>query len=205
LAAGWGCHNSGDLEGAQRYLGECRAMGEAIGEKRLAVLCDATRAFVLQMLGREGESAVQCDRLLSEMDDSLGVWVLSFARGIIGQVSLRLGNVERARALLPQVTRDFHSVSTRWEVANMILSCGDLAVVLNDWERAALLYGASDALRERADYTVVPVLRPFYEECLAHLNASLDAATRGGLWARGRALTVDEAVALTQDLSCLEK
>jgi hypothetical protein len=132
LAAGWGCHNSGDLEGALRYLGECRAMGEAIGEKRLTVLCDATRAFVLQMLGREAESAAQCDRLLTALDESLGVWVLSFAGGIIGQVSLRLGNIERARTFLPQVTRDFHSVSTRWEVANSLLTCGDLAVVLGD-------------------------------------------------------------------------
>jgi hypothetical protein len=45
------------------------------------------------------------------------------------------------------------------------------------------------------------VLRPFYEKCLARLNANLDAPMRDELWARGRALTIDEAVALTQDLA----
>ena len=201
LAAGWGCHNSGDLEGALRYLGECRAMGEAIGEKRLAVICDATRALVLQNLGREAESAALCERVPGEADESMGLWVMSFARAIIGQTALRLGDVDRARAILPQVTRDFHSVSTRWEVANMLLSCGDLALLLDDTERAALLYGASDALRARSGCTVVPVLRPFYQKCLARLDENLDVATRKELWRRGRALTVDEAVALTQDLA----
>ncbi|HEX8465738.1 MAG TPA: NACHT domain-containing protein [Abditibacterium sp.] len=201
LAAGWGCHNSGDLDGALRYLGECRAIGEAIGEKRLAVLCDATRALVLQNLGRETESAALCERVPGEVDESLGVWVMSFARAIIGQTALRLGNIEQARAILPQVTREFHAVSTRWEVANLLMSCGDLAVLVDDSQRAALLYGASDALRTRSGCTVVPVLRPFYEECLARLDESLDATTRDELWRRGANLSVDEAVALTQDLA----
>lgn len=201
LSAGWGCHNSGDLEGALRYLDECRALGESLGERRLVFICDATRTFVLQMMGRLEESTALCDQVLDDLDESASLWVLTFTKVIVGQVSLRLNNVGRARTLLLQAVRDFHSVSTPWEVANALLSCGDLAMLSDDFERAMLLYGASDALFSHSRCTIVPCLRPLYEENLARLKTVLDSTTFDTLWLRGRNLSAVQAIELTQPLA----
>ena len=61
-------------------------------------------------------------------------------------------------------------------------------------ERAAKLFGAAEALRQSIGTTMTAYERREYDAAVAQLRAGVDAATLEAAWARGRALTLDEAV-----------
>ena len=72
---------------------------------------------------------------------------------------------------------------------------GALAM-LGQGRRAARLFGAAEALRERTGSTAtVTPWRELYERHLAALRAQLDARELAARWTEGRALTPDEPVA----------
>ena len=62
-------------------------------------------------------------------------------------------------------------------------------------ERAARLYGAAAALRERLGAAVVPWERPAHERDLAAVRAALGPAAFAAAWAAGAALPLEAAVA----------
>lgn len=200
VTAGWGCHNTKRPKQAIAYFDECIALGEMLGEKRLVAVCGATKAFSLLLDGRHEECAAQCEHLLATTNEEAGLWAYSFARGVTGILDVALGNFTRARVLLPDVTRRFHGISTRWEVASLLLESGNLAVELNDFERATLLYGATQELSERVSYDILPCLQERYVTYLPRLEAALPAAQKTALWNRGRTLSLEAAVALVGEM-----
>jgi len=71
---------------------------------------------------------------------------------------------------------------------------GKIAVSQNDFERAARLFGAAEAMREKMGTPIPPIQHGDYE---AHVR-SLETAFALS-WSRGRAMTIDEAIALALD------
>jgi hypothetical protein len=61
--------------------------------------------------------------------------------------------------------------------------------------RAAWLFGAAEAARERIGAPLPPGDRPLYDRHLARARADLDETAFDAAWAEGRAMTLDEAVA----------
>jgi tetratricopeptide (TPR) repeat protein len=70
-----------------------------------------------------------------------------------------------------------------------------LAIVRGQGTRAARLLGAAEALREAMALPQQPYLRPFHEQDLAALRATMDEASLAVAWAAGRALTLEQAIA----------
>jgi predicted ATPase/serine/threonine protein kinase len=68
-----------------------------------------------------------------------------------------------------------------------------VALEAGEHERAALLAGAAEALYETAGVPVEPAEQALRERYAAALRASSDAATLEREWARGRAMTLEEA------------
>jgi hypothetical protein len=79
-------------------------------------------------------------------------------------------------------------------VASMSLD-GLAAAALNEGakEKAALLAGAAEALREAAGDPLDDLEQTLRDRYVATLRSSLDAATLEREWARGRAMTLLEA------------
>jgi DNA-binding CsgD family transcriptional regulator len=63
-----------------------------------------------------------------------------------------------------------------------------------DHRRAALLFGASEALREAVGTFVLPLYRAEYDRGVAATRTGLDEATLSAAWSEGRAMTPDEAI-----------
>jgi non-specific serine/threonine protein kinase len=200
VTAAWGCHNTRCPLEAVAHFDECLNLCNAVGERRLATMCEGTRAFSLLMTQSIEECRAQCYRALEAADESVGLYPRSFALGTTAITLLELGEVEHARSILPHIAANFHSISTRWEVASMLYICGNLAVALDRFESAAILYGASQALSESASYIMLPCLSDLFEPYRLRLEAALSPQAKERLWQQGRQMPLDEAVALTQTL-----
>ena len=61
--------------------------------------------------------------------------------------------------------------------------------------RAARLFGAAEAIRERLAFPIMSPERRSYEHGLATLRAHLDDASLVAAWAEGRVMTLEQAIA----------
>ncbi len=111
----------------------------------------------------------------------------------LGRVAMDLGAVEQARRHLTRSLRISHATGARIGVARGLEAFAALAVRENRPERAVQLAAAASSLRERAGLPPLPGART--EGYLAPARRLGDAVV-AQLWANGRALTSEAAVAL---------
>jgi non-specific serine/threonine protein kinase len=81
-----------------------------------------------------------------------------------------------------------------------LMGLGSLAAMEGDTERATVLFGALDGLAARLKARVIaPSATVEYERGLAATRAALDTARWAAAWAKGRSMSLDEAVAFALD------
>jgi len=87
------------------------------------------------------------------------------------------------------------------DVAYSLMGLGAVAGARQRPERAARLFGVAEALREAISHPLPPVNRLDYERAVAAARAQLDTAAFVVAWAEGRAMTLEQAVALALEVA----
>ncbi len=113
----------------------------------------------------------------------------------LGRASCRMGDQTAALAAYREALALRHELGDKLGVAECCEGLGEVALAQGVPERAARLYAAAEAIREQIGSPVMPVDRPAYELALAGMRTQLDPRRFTDLWAEGRALTIDAAVA----------
>jgi predicted ATPase/DNA-binding CsgD family transcriptional regulator len=116
----------------------------------------------------------------------------------LGRVAMDLGATEQARRHLTRSIRLSHVTGTRIGVARGLEAFAALAVHENRLELAVQLTAAAAALREAAG--LPPLSGARTEGYLASARARLGEAAVARLWAQGRAMSSEAAVALALDV-----
>ncbi len=116
----------------------------------------------------------------------------------LGRVAMDLGAIEQARRHLTRSLRLSHATGARISVARGLEAFAALAGHESRPELAVQLAAAAAALREMAGLPPLPGART--EGYLAPARRLLGDAAVARLWASGRALTSEAAVALALDL-----
>jgi predicted ATPase/DNA-binding CsgD family transcriptional regulator len=116
----------------------------------------------------------------------------------LGRVAMDLGAIEQARRHLTRSLRLSHATGARVSVARGLEAFAALAGHESRPELAVQLAAAAAALRETAGLPPLPGART--EGYLAPARRLLGDAAVARLWASGRALTSEAAVALALDL-----
>ena len=186
----------GDLDAARSLLGESAAIAREIGsDLRLgAALCSLGQ--VESVAGNHDRAAQLLHEALA-LDQKLGdIPGEAMSQNCLAAASLRAGQIQEARALLPGMA-DYAARSGDSEyVACTLELAGCIAADLGDSPRAARLAGAADGLRQQ---TGIP--RTAEDEALLErFLAPARAGTQSGVWdaelAAGRALSQQQAAEL---------
>ena len=112
-----------------------------------------------------------------------------------GRAVRQLGDLDRASALQGEALRSFVALENAWGVAACVDAFAGLAVDRGHHVRAARLYGAEEAIRERARIALWPTIRAEHEAGVQATASALGDAAWARARAQGRALTQDEAIA----------
>jgi tetratricopeptide (TPR) repeat protein len=111
-------------------------------------------------------------------------------------IAYRRGDYALAEDLLLEALELAAVFHDRWTVAYGLTWLAGTAAVQGQPERAARLWGAAEALREATGMMIdFSANRTLYEEQVAVARTNLPAPTLDALWAEGRALTLEEAIA----------
>jgi predicted ATPase/DNA-binding XRE family transcriptional regulator len=139
------------------------------------------------------------DRLLVEVEREVrrlrADWILAVALNTRGRAALVRGDPLSAEIPLREAAAILGRLQDTWAIRHTLTHLADVAALRGDPGRAALLYGAADLLMER-NVSNFPVLQQLSDRCRATATDQLGADVFAATHQRGRALPLDEAVAL---------
>jgi predicted ATPase/class 3 adenylate cyclase len=184
-----------DLPRAHTYFDEATALEKSLGDPRLsahvrhprAVLAAAEGDFA-QALALEQESVTIFRQLGDAWLALVGCWSL-------GMNATALGHFDEARTAFEQCLTGGLELENRWAVHYPLEAFAVLALAERQFERAARLFGAAEAVRARSGTTSESADHPAARQILARTASEftgpkVDAARR-----EGRALSLDDAIA----------
>jgi tetratricopeptide (TPR) repeat protein len=190
---------AGDFEGALR--GELVSLEELRGQDEpywttVAVL---TAGLVETAVGRHDAALghLREARVLAERFDHAGLSAWSQVQ--LGILALVRGRPEEARALLDEgLELSLAARSTR-NLTLCLAAFAQLAFVEGDGERAALLAGAAEGLRQRVGLRAWPLQRQGEAQMVAQIRQALDADRFEEVFDAGARLNRREVVAAVRD------
>ena len=102
------------------------------------------------------------------------------------------GSAQSYRDAIKELQGNFHFI----RIPECLEGLGKIAVTQNDFERAARLFGAAEALREKMGTPIPPLQRGEYDAHVQRLGNEFESS-----WSQGREMTMEQAVelALTDD------
>ncbi len=183
----------GDYARAARLYQESLALKREQGDK-------GSIAVLLNNLGEV--SALQGDyqRATELLEESLSVsrelgdrWLTAQTLHTLGGVAESQGDVGRAAALYAKSLTLRRELRDKEGITDCLQALGSVACARNQAERAARLLGAAEALRETIGAPWTPDDRAQHDRNVVALRVRL--ATFAEEWARGRAMTMEQAVA----------
>jgi hypothetical protein len=118
-----------------------------------------------------------------------------------GRAVRQMGDLDRAGALQAEALRSFVALENAWGVAVCLDAFATLAADRGHHFQAARLYGAEEAVRERARIAPWPTIRAEHEAGVRATASALGEAAWARARSQGRALNQDEAIAEARGLA----
>jgi predicted ATPase/class 3 adenylate cyclase len=185
----------GDVGRAKVLYEEALALGREVENGQLI-------AFVLSNLGRVAHAqgdTVQARALLEESvawfrDAGAGLGV-AWGLPHLGRVVGTEGDAARATTLLREALIVQQRQGWNGVIPQSLEYIASLAARQDQPARAARLFGAAEALRTAQGAPLSPVERAAYEHDVAAACAQLDETAFAAVWAEGRGLTMEQAIA----------
>jgi non-specific serine/threonine protein kinase len=201
LALGSATFHGGDAAGARTPLTEALAGFRALGLRGHAAL---TLTFLAALDVRdaidEGGSAEDLGHAAALAEEALAIFRavdpphgITRALHLLAYIAFKQRDLPRALTLTQEVlARDW---TRRWPVFAYLEDIADIAGRTGQAEVAARLYGAAEALRERAGKPIQPLYRAEFERDAAFARRALGEERFAELWAQGRRQAEEDVVA----------
>jgi predicted ATPase/class 3 adenylate cyclase len=116
-------------------------------------------------------------------------------------IQSELAHMDRYEGRYKQAEQTYHETLPVWQklghraaIAHQLECFAFLAIRRDAPERAARLFGAAEALREKINIVMSPMEHVEYGKEVAALRASLDEEAFTSAWAAGRAMTMEAAI-----------
>ena len=188
-------------EARHRY-DEALALAEQGDHWWPAALAQSNLGVLAELEARPAEALERHERAVGIAREGGDDWMVAACLLNGGRTARQLGELDGASDRLTDALRGFVALENAWGIAACVAAIAVLAVDRGQHVRAARLYGAEEAIRERARLGLWPTIEA---EHAAGLRAT--ASALGADWERtrveGRALSQDEAIAEARALVAL--
>jgi tetratricopeptide (TPR) repeat protein len=118
----------------------------------------------------------------------------------LGHLARAEGDLLQAKDIYRKTILGWQELGVRPAIAHQLECFAAIALAEENPRRALKLFGAAEALRDRVQSPMTTQERQEYDQSVARLHAMVPEAEFSALWAKGRALTMDEAIELA--LNC---
>jgi predicted ATPase len=174
------------LEGLTRFRALDEPEGCALAHWHLGHVAVAREEYT--------EAAARYQESLSLARQAENAWVTASALFSAADVARALGDYERAGAMLKESLEQFRAFRAPWGICMALPIMAGVSVERGQSERAACLFGAEQALRDAIGYATRFRLFSVRERDLASARAALGDEAFAVAWARGEAMTREQAI-----------
>ncbi len=187
--------SQGDQSRVRSLLDECLALSREVGYKEgiAAATCLSGQVAYgqgdLALAHAEMEASIL---LYKEMGHRYGT---AGSLAALGKVLAAEGDYAAAHRLYEESLRIFGTLGEQRMIAACLVALGEVVALQREFTWAAQLWGAADALREAIKVPIPPVELADYERAHSAVHASLGEGTFAAVWAQGRAMTPEQALA----------
>jgi non-specific serine/threonine protein kinase len=188
-------HGQQAVEQIQAYLEESLSISQSSPNLISLVMTEGTLARLAFYEGDLHEARKHADRMLAlheEMGDQLSI---TSHNSEVAHVLRQSGMLEEALTLYLTTIQEWREFGHRGAVAHQLECLAFIAKAKEHGERAVKLMGAAEALREVSSSPMTPNEHMLYDREVAELRTGLDEPVFAALWAEGRNMTMDQAVA----------
>jgi predicted ATPase/DNA-binding SARP family transcriptional activator len=186
----------GRPQAAARLMEEIETLNQQSGDMRCAIYAIIGKAKIALARGHLAE----VDQLLTAQAAQLRAqgmpWILAVALGMHGGAALLLGDHARADDLLRESVLISARLRDSWTMMHQLICLANAAALHCDPYRAAMLYGAVDALIEQTGATIFPVWQELSDRCQQTTIAAIGSDTVQELRRQGRQLPINDVIAL---------
>lgn len=191
----------GEYAAAISPFEESLQLFEELGDKR-GIAISLNNLGLVARYGGEDKRALEFFQraltLVKALGDKRGIGI---SLTVLGYLYLDQGEDVRAEALLKESLALRQELNEDEGIAYCLEGLAGVAALRGLAKRAARLFGAAETLREASGYLLPPVERERYERYVAIARAHIEPSEFAAAWARGRALTLEEAVQYSLDMN----
>jgi non-specific serine/threonine protein kinase len=187
---------TGDFEQARADLERGKALLKESGDDWSATMALLSGAMTAKMSGDYKEARRQLMDLEPLFRDLGDQHRSNMVRSELAHIERYEGNYASAEAMYRQTIKEWQRIGHRAAVAHQLECLATLAMRAEQPERAARLFGAAEALRERIRIAMTAREHAEYERTVADLRAGMDPEAFASAWAKGRSLSLDQAILL---------
>jgi predicted ATPase len=210
LGDAWGAAHSGFLLGhaaldegdpaaAQQLFEESRRRFRELGDEHYTLLATYNLAVVIEDLGDLERARALHEESLRRARAQSDERIVAYSLDQLASYARDERRVEDALSMLKESLRIRRDLRDHVVIAENLGRFASTLAVAGRAEEAARLLSGSEALREQIGSTSVPSVAKMNEGTLTAIRAGLDDAALAEAWEEGRALTLDEAIALALD------
>lgn len=191
---GAAAQNQGDYARAAALHEECLILSRELGDKLQAAAALVNLANVSYYQGDHDQArewAEEAKTLLAALGAKHQLAVCLWTLGTLAFVQ---GEAARAIGLYRESLTLYQGLGDRRGIAECLESLAGVAAAVKQGERAARLFGAADALRERIKSPLPLSDRPAYDRSIAAVHSLLPEASFAAAYDQGRHLPLEEAI-----------
>jgi predicted ATPase/class 3 adenylate cyclase len=195
----WTSTIAGDLDGALRQASASLDGLRGQDEPFWTASAGLTVGSLETIVGRYDDALHRMTEVRDLADRFDNPWIAAIGRVGLGTLALERGELEEAQALLDEALGLSLAAHSTRSVTLCLTAFARWALMAGDAERAALVAGAAEGLRQRAGLRTWPILRQGETELVTQARQALGANRFDQVFATGARLTQREAVAAASD------
>jgi predicted ATPase/class 3 adenylate cyclase len=181
------------------YIEELRQWHEAFPRQWLAGNAMLTQGQVALRRGQYSEAISYYEESISINEAHGETYFTNVARSDIGHAHRKMGDLDKAKEIYRETILVWQDLGQLGAVANQLECFGFIAVENGQWERAAELLGAAEALREISDTPMLIHEQMEYDKYTDRLKEEVEESQFERDWEAGRQMGMEEAVVYALD------
>lgn len=184
-----------DLELSRRYVEESLRLAKQAGLRNQEAQAWEILGIIAMHAGDHDAARAHFQESVRAYQDVGATFNVLLEKSNLAHMERRLRNYESALAYYRETIVAFREIAQMGAVAHQLECFGFIALAQGQSERALQLLGAASALRQKVGTPMTPDEQRYFDERLNELRQIMDAAKFDSLWAQGRGLTMEAAIA----------
>ena len=187
---------TGDLESISANMETSRRLLKESGDEWGSTMALLSGAMLAKFQGHYAESRRQfmaIEPLFRDLGDQHRI---NMVRSELAHLERYEGHYQQAEAMYRETIKEWQRIGHRAAVAHQLECLAAIAKINEDGPRAARLFGAAQALRDRIVIPMTAQERREYDRNVEELRSGMDEEAFASNWAEGRTMSMDQAIRL---------